>query len=42
VRPCRNGSVFGLAVLYGLIMINVNSVKAHNGDDGEYALSNPS
>ena len=32
--------VFGLAVRYGLVMIIVNSVKAHNGEDGEYALSN--
>ena len=32
--------VFGIAVLYGIVMIIVNSVKAHNGEDGEYALSN--
>ena len=32
--------VFGIAVIYGIIMIIVNSVKAHNGEDGEYALSN--
>lgn len=31
--------VFAIAVLYGVVMIIVNSVKAHNGEDGAYALS---
>jgi uncharacterized Tic20 family protein len=31
--------VFGLAVLYGVVMIIVNTVQAHNGEDGGYALS---
>ena len=31
--------VAGIVLLYGVIMIIVNAVKAHNGEDGEYALS---
>lgn len=31
--------VAGIVLLYGIIMIIVNAVKAHNGEDGEYALS---
>jgi uncharacterized Tic20 family protein len=31
--------VAGIAVLYGIVMIIVNAVKAHNGDEGVYALS---
>jgi hypothetical protein len=31
--------VFGLAVLYGVVMIIVNTVQAHNGEDDGYALS---
>jgi len=31
--------VAGIAVLYGIVMIIVNAVKAHNGEDGVYALS---
>lgn len=32
--------IFGISLIYGVVMIIVNSVKAHNGEDGEYALSN--
>jgi uncharacterized Tic20 family protein len=28
-----------IAALYGLVMIIVNAIKAHNGEDGAYALS---
>jgi len=31
--------VFGIAAVYGLFMTIVNGIKAHNGEDGEYALS---
>ena len=29
----------GIVAVYALVMVIVNSVKAHNGEDGEYALS---
>jgi uncharacterized Tic20 family protein len=31
--------VFGIVAVYALVMIIVNGVKAHNGEEGEYALS---
>ena len=31
--------VAGIAALYGVVMAIVNGIKAHNGEDGEYALS---
>ena len=32
-------AVAGIVAVYALVMVIVNSVKAHNGEDGEYALS---
>jgi uncharacterized Tic20 family protein len=29
----------GIVAVYALVMIIVNGIKAHNGEDGEYALS---
>jgi uncharacterized Tic20 family protein len=31
--------VAGIVVVYGIVMIIVNAIKAHNGEDGAYALS---
>ena len=31
--------VAGIVVVYGVIMAIVNGIRAHNGEDGEYALS---
>ena len=31
--------ISGIAVLYGVVMIIVNAIKAHHGEDGGYALS---
>jgi uncharacterized protein len=31
--------VAGIVLLYGVVMIIVNAIKAHNGEDGAYALS---
>jgi uncharacterized Tic20 family protein len=31
--------VAGIAGVYGLVMTIVNAIKAHNGEEGEYALS---
>jgi uncharacterized Tic20 family protein len=31
--------VAGIVLLYGIVMIIVNAIRAHNGEDGEYALS---
>lgn len=31
--------VLAISVVYGVVMIIVNAVRAHNGDDGAYALS---
>jgi uncharacterized protein len=31
--------VFGIVAVYALVMVIVNGVKAHNGEEGEYALS---
>ena len=31
--------VCGIVALYGVVMAIINGVRAHNGDEGEYALS---
>ena len=36
IGPIAIAIIAGL-VLYAVVMIIVNSVKAHNGEDGEYA-----